>query len=108
MQQYGVPHVILRAFVTMFYKNKFQNPQIFQQTISLFPEHSTLLFFHVVAQVNLFYWLQKGGFESKECKQGIGIYKMVWWPLICLVGQHSSTAVILATVCHFPTFCPLV
>jgi hypothetical protein len=29
--------------LTLFlYKNEFQNPQIFQQTISLFPEHSTL------------------------------------------------------------------
>jgi hypothetical protein len=29
----------LRLFL---YENEFQNPQIFQQTISLFPEHSTL------------------------------------------------------------------
>jgi hypothetical protein len=27
---------------TILYENEFQNPQIFQQTISLFPEHSTL------------------------------------------------------------------
>jgi hypothetical protein len=26
----------------MLYENEFQNPQIFQQTISLFPEQSTL------------------------------------------------------------------
>jgi hypothetical protein len=38
----GVPHEILRVFNTILYKNEFQNPQIFQQTISLFPEHSTL------------------------------------------------------------------
>jgi hypothetical protein len=29
-------------FYTILYKNEFQNPQIFQQTISLFPEQSTL------------------------------------------------------------------
>jgi hypothetical protein len=27
------------------YKNEFQNPQIFQQTISLFPQHSTLVYY---------------------------------------------------------------
>jgi hypothetical protein len=27
---------------SILYENKFQNPQIFQQTISLFPEQSTL------------------------------------------------------------------
>jgi hypothetical protein len=37
-----VPHGILRVFNTILYENEFQNPQIFQQTISLFPEHSTL------------------------------------------------------------------
>jgi hypothetical protein len=42
-QLYGVPHGILRVFSTIFYENEFQNPQIFQQTISLFPEHSTLV-----------------------------------------------------------------
>jgi hypothetical protein len=31
-----------RVFNTILYKNEFQNPQTFQQTISLFPEHSTL------------------------------------------------------------------
>jgi hypothetical protein len=30
------------VFNTILYENEFQNPQIFQQTISLFPEHSTL------------------------------------------------------------------
>jgi hypothetical protein len=43
-QQYGVPHWILRVFNTILYKNEFQNPQIFQQTISLFPEQSTLVY----------------------------------------------------------------
>jgi hypothetical protein len=38
----GVPHGILRVFNTISYENEFQNPQIFQQTISLFPDHSTL------------------------------------------------------------------
>jgi hypothetical protein len=33
---------ILRVFKTILYENELQNPQIFQQTISLFPEHSTL------------------------------------------------------------------
>jgi hypothetical protein len=41
-QLYGLPRVILRVFNTILYENEFQNPQIFQQTISLFPEHSTL------------------------------------------------------------------
>jgi hypothetical protein len=33
----------LRVSNTILYENEFQNPQIFQQTISLFPEHSTLV-----------------------------------------------------------------
>jgi hypothetical protein len=40
---YGVPHRILHVCSTILYANVFQNPQIFQQTISLFPEHSTLV-----------------------------------------------------------------
>jgi hypothetical protein len=32
----------LGVFNTILYEHEFQNPQIFQQTISLFPEHSTL------------------------------------------------------------------
>jgi hypothetical protein len=32
-----------RLFNTISYENEFQNPQIFQQTISLFPEQSTLV-----------------------------------------------------------------
>jgi hypothetical protein len=31
----------LGVFNAIFYENEFQNPQIFQQTISLFPEQST-------------------------------------------------------------------
>jgi hypothetical protein len=42
-QLYGVPHGILKVFNTILEENKFQNPQIFQQTISPFPEHSTLV-----------------------------------------------------------------
>jgi hypothetical protein len=38
-----VPHGNLKVFITLLYENEFQNPQIFQQTISLFPEHSTLV-----------------------------------------------------------------
>jgi hypothetical protein len=34
--------LILRVSNTILYENEFQNPQIFQQTISLFPEQSTL------------------------------------------------------------------
>jgi hypothetical protein len=34
--------IILHVFNTILYENEFQNPQIFQQTISLFPEQSTL------------------------------------------------------------------
>jgi hypothetical protein len=45
-QLYGVPHGILRVSNTILYENEFQNPQIFQQTISLFPEHSTLALHH--------------------------------------------------------------
>jgi hypothetical protein len=41
-QLYGLPHGILHIFNTILYENEFQNPQIFQQTISLFPEQSTL------------------------------------------------------------------
>jgi hypothetical protein len=41
-----VPHGILLVFNTILYENEFQNPQIFQQTISLFPEHSTLVVAH--------------------------------------------------------------
>jgi hypothetical protein len=39
---YGLPHGIFGVFNTILYENEFQNPQIFQQTISLFPEQSTL------------------------------------------------------------------
>jgi hypothetical protein len=42
-QLFGVPHGILGVFNTILYENEFQNPQIFQQTISLFPKHSTLV-----------------------------------------------------------------
>jgi hypothetical protein len=37
-----LPHGILHVFNAILYENKFQKPQIFQQTISLFPEQSTL------------------------------------------------------------------
>jgi hypothetical protein len=42
VQLYGVPHGILGVFNTILYENEFQNHQIFQQTISLLPEQSTL------------------------------------------------------------------
>jgi hypothetical protein len=42
-QLYGVPHEILGVSSTILYENEFQNPQIFQQTISIFPEQSTLV-----------------------------------------------------------------
>jgi hypothetical protein len=41
-QQYGLPRGIFHVFNTILFKNEFQNPQIFQQTISLFPEQSTI------------------------------------------------------------------
>jgi hypothetical protein len=41
-QLYGVPRGILGVFNTILYENEIQNPQIFQQTISPFPEHSSL------------------------------------------------------------------
>jgi hypothetical protein len=34
---------LLGVINTILYENEFQNPQIFQQTISLFPEQSTLV-----------------------------------------------------------------
>jgi hypothetical protein len=34
---------ILGVFIAILYENEFQNPQIFQQTISLFREQSTLV-----------------------------------------------------------------
>jgi hypothetical protein len=37
-----LPRGLLHAFNTILYENEFQKPQIFQQTISLFPEQSTL------------------------------------------------------------------
>jgi hypothetical protein len=37
-----LPRGILGVLNTILYENEFQNPQIFQQTISLFPEQSTL------------------------------------------------------------------
>jgi hypothetical protein len=40
---YEVPHGILGVFNTILYENEFQNPQIFQHTISLFPEQTTLV-----------------------------------------------------------------
>jgi hypothetical protein len=48
-----VPHGILRVSNANLYENEFQNPQI-QQTISLFPEQSTLdiyRFFHWFANI---------------------------------------------------------
>jgi hypothetical protein len=39
---WGASWNLKRVFYTILYKNEFQNPQIFQHTISLFPEHSTL------------------------------------------------------------------
>jgi hypothetical protein len=41
-QLYGLPHGIFHIFNTILYENEFQNHQIFQQTINLFPEQSTL------------------------------------------------------------------
>jgi hypothetical protein len=45
-QLYGLPHGSLNIFNTILYQNEFQNPQIFQQTIRLFPEQSTLVNTH--------------------------------------------------------------
>jgi hypothetical protein len=39
----GLPHGILHVFNTILYENEIQNPQIFQQTITLSPEQSTLI-----------------------------------------------------------------
>jgi hypothetical protein len=41
-----------RKKATILYQNEFQNPQIFQQTIRLFPELSTLVGQH--------YWVPQG------------------------------------------------
>jgi hypothetical protein len=40
---FGLPYGILHVFNTILYENELQNPQIFQQTISLFPEQSSLV-----------------------------------------------------------------
>jgi hypothetical protein len=40
---WGASWNLSRVFNTILYKSEFQDPQIFQQTISLFPEHSTLV-----------------------------------------------------------------
>jgi hypothetical protein len=48
-----VPHGIIRVFNTILFENQFQNPQIFQQTIRLFPEHSTLGQFFLLLKENL-------------------------------------------------------
>jgi hypothetical protein len=37
-----LPHGILHVFNTILCENGFQNPEIFQQNISLFPEQSTI------------------------------------------------------------------
>jgi hypothetical protein len=44
---YMLPHGILRVFNTILYENEFQNPQIFQQTISVFFP-SNLLYITIV------------------------------------------------------------
>jgi hypothetical protein len=44
----------LMEFYTILYENEFQNPQIFQQTISPFPEHSTLAVVAKLKPVNLY------------------------------------------------------
>jgi hypothetical protein len=41
-QLYWLPHGILHVFNAILYETEFQNPKIFQQTISHFPEQSTL------------------------------------------------------------------
>jgi hypothetical protein len=41
-QLYGLLHGILLIFNTILYENQFQNPPIFLQTNTLFPEQSTL------------------------------------------------------------------
>jgi hypothetical protein len=48
-----LPNGILRVFNPILCENKYQNPQIFQQTISLFPEQSTLVVVVVVVIVDL-------------------------------------------------------
>jgi hypothetical protein len=58
-QLYGLPNGILHIFNTIFYENEFQNPQIFQQTISLLPEKSTLVTYaqlYSLSKVILFKW----------------------------------------------------
>jgi DNA polymerase III sliding clamp (beta) subunit (PCNA family) len=41
----------MALFNTILYENEFQNPQIFQHTISLFPEQSTLAIHKVSLKV---------------------------------------------------------
>jgi hypothetical protein len=74
-QLYGVPHGILRVFNTTLYENEFQNPQIFQQTISPFPEQSTL----AVTEL----------FGTKIKLQKSRIEKIVLYPPLVHVGPKS-------------------
>jgi hypothetical protein len=46
-----LPNGILRVFNPILCENKYQNPQIFQQTISLFPEQSTLVVVVVIVDL---------------------------------------------------------
>jgi hypothetical protein len=61
-QLYGLPHGILHVFNTILYENEFLNPQIFQQTISLFPEQSTLLWHLKVTLIILIIFSRLRGF----------------------------------------------
>jgi hypothetical protein len=48
-QLYGVPHGIIRVLNTILYENEFQNPQLFQQTISPFPEQLYIFSFVAIS-----------------------------------------------------------
>jgi hypothetical protein len=86
-QLYGVPHGISRVFNTILYKNEFQNPQIFQQTISLFPEQSTL------AKVNI-------SFRGVDY---LGPWSHPWF-----LVQSCTHVVIIITSCTRTSWCVII
>jgi hypothetical protein len=67
-QLYGLPHGIVGGFNNILYENEFQNPQIFIQTISLFPEQSTLVNYAVLGS-NFFATSAKKKAKGKPCTQ---------------------------------------
>jgi hypothetical protein len=68
-----VLHEILRVFINLFDENVFQNPQIFRNTLRLFPEQSTLT---SIAMENHVAPPSHG--ETRRYGPGIGVYVSVY------------------------------